>query len=56
MKHRLVISDLAEGEREARLECLRREIQKGLDSGPATSLDIDALLKECQAQFGDRLD
>lgn len=45
---------LEEREREnaARLECLRREIQKGLDSGPPTPLDIDELLRECQSQFG----
>jgi antitoxin ParD1/3/4 len=32
-----------ERERQAKLECLRREIQKGLDSGPATPLDIDEI-------------
>ncbi|MFL5342367.1 MAG: type II toxin-antitoxin system ParD family antitoxin [Gemmataceae bacterium] len=32
-----------ERERQAKLECLRREIQKGLDSGPATPLDMDEI-------------
>lgn len=45
-----------EHERQARLEWLRQEIQKGLDSGPAAALDVDALLQECRAQFGDSLD
>jgi antitoxin ParD1/3/4 len=42
----------SEQERAAKVELLRQEIQKGLDSGPATPLDIDALLQECRAQFG----
>lgn len=32
-----------------RVEALRREIQKGLDSGPAVDFDIDAWLEE---EFG----
>lgn len=32
-----------------RVEALRREIQKGLDSGPAVGFDIDAWLEE---EFG----
>jgi antitoxin ParD1/3/4 len=32
-----------EQERLAKLEWLRREIQKGLDSGPATPLDMDEI-------------
>ncbi len=34
---------------EERVEALRREIQKGLDSGPAVDFDIDAWLEE---EFG----
>jgi antitoxin ParD1/3/4 len=41
-----------ERERSLRLEALQREIQKGLDSGPAALLDIDALVRECQQQSG----
>jgi antitoxin ParD1/3/4 len=40
--------------RTAKLEQLRQEIQKGLDSGPATPLDIEALLRECQEDFAGR--
>src|SRR5262245_37752921 len=43
-----------EREREAKLDWLRHEIQKGLDSGPATPLDIDEFLRECRAEFGER--
>ena len=32
-----------ERERQAKLEWLRQEIQKGLDSGPATPLDMDEI-------------
>jgi antitoxin ParD1/3/4 len=31
---------------DARIEALRREIQKGLDSGPAVEFDIDAWFEE----------
>lgn len=41
-----------EKERAVRLEALKAEIQKGFDSGPATPLDIDELLRECHVQFG----
>jgi antitoxin ParD1/3/4 len=41
----------SENERQAKLEWLRREIQKGLDSGPATPLDMEELLRECRQQF-----
>jgi antitoxin ParD1/3/4 len=45
-----------ERERQTKLEWLRSEIQKGLDSGPATPLDIEGLLQECRTQFGGPLD
>jgi len=45
-----------EQERVAKLECLRRDIQKGLDSGPAAPLDMEALLRECHEQFVGRQD
>ncbi|MBW8755172.1 MAG: type II toxin-antitoxin system ParD family antitoxin [Sphingomonadales bacterium] len=31
---------------DAKIEALRREIQKGLDSGPAVEFDIDAWFEE----------
>jgi Arc/MetJ-type ribon-helix-helix transcriptional regulator len=34
---------------DTKLEALRREIQKGLDSGPAVEFDIDAWFEE---EFG----
>jgi antitoxin ParD1/3/4 len=37
--------------REARLEELRREIQKGIDSGPATPLDFAAVKAEARARL-----
>lgn len=40
-----------EHDRQVKLECLRQEIQKGLDSGPATPLDIEELLRECREEF-----
>jgi antitoxin ParD1/3/4 len=44
---------LEERERQnaATLEWLRHEIQKGLDSGPATPVDIEELLRECREEF-----
>jgi antitoxin ParD1/3/4 len=36
--------------RSGRLELLRNEIQKGLDSEPASPLNIEELILECQAQ------
>ena len=41
----------SEQERHAKLEWLRQEIQKGLDSGPASPLDMEALLRECHEQW-----
>ena len=40
-----------EQERVAKLEPLRRGIQKGLDGGPTAPLDMEALLLECHEQF-----
>jgi antitoxin ParD1/3/4 len=35
-------------EREIRLEALRKEIQKGLDSGPSAPLDFDAIKEKAR--------
>jgi antitoxin ParD1/3/4 len=40
-----------EHEHQAKLQWLRQEIQKGLDSGPASPLDMEALLRECDEQW-----
>ena len=40
-----------EHERLAKMEWLRGEIQKGLDSGPATPLDMEELLRECRERL-----
>jgi antitoxin ParD1/3/4 len=42
-----------ERERTVKFEELRRAIIKGIDSGPATPLDIEELLRECRAQYGE---
>ena len=36
---------------EAKVEALRREIQKGLDSGPAKEFDFDEFLREMRANY-----
>lgn len=36
---------------EAKVEALRREIQKGLDSGPARPFDFDKFLKDMRANY-----
>lgn len=40
-----------ERERALRHDALKRAIQQGIDSGPAEILDIDALMRECHAEF-----
>ena len=40
-----------ERQKAATLEWLHKEIQKGLDSGPAQPLDIEELLWECHEEF-----
>jgi antitoxin ParD1/3/4 len=40
-----------ERERQAKLEWLRQEIQKGLDSGPATPLDMDEIKRLGRARL-----
>ena len=44
-----------EQDREAKLEWLRAEIQKGLDSGPATEFDPKTLAEEVKARGRQRL-
>jgi antitoxin ParD1/3/4 len=41
----------SEHERQAKLEWLRQEIQKGLDSGPATLLDMDELKRRARGRL-----
>ena len=41
-----------EQERAARIERLRQEIQKGLDSGPATPLDMEEIKRLARARLG----
>jgi len=40
-----------ETERQAKLDGLRQEIQKGIDSGPPSPLDLESLLRECHEQY-----
>ena len=42
-----------ERERTVKFEELRRAIIKGIDSGQATPLDIEELLRECRTQYGE---
>lgn len=41
-----------EQERAVRIEWLQREIQKGLDSGPATPLDMEEIKRLARARLG----
>jgi antitoxin ParD1/3/4 len=41
-----------EQERTARIEQLRQEIQKGLDSGPASPLDVEEIKRLARARLG----
>jgi len=41
-----------EQERAARMDRLRQEIQKGLDSGPATPLDMEEIKRLARARLG----
>jgi antitoxin ParD1/3/4 len=41
----------SEHDRQAKLEWLRLEIQKGLDSGPAIPLDMDELKRRARARL-----
>ena len=45
-----------EHERAIKLDALRQAIQEGLDSGPATPLDIEELLEECRRQHANPSD
>jgi antitoxin ParD1/3/4 len=40
--------------REEKLEALRREIQKGIDSGPARPFDVQEILAEARRRFDAR--
>lgn len=42
-------------EREKKLADLRREIQKGLDSGPAVEMDIDDIIAEARRRRDQKL-
>lgn len=40
--------------RQEKLEALRREIQKGIDSGPAGPFDVQEILAEARRRFNAR--
>ena len=42
-----------EREREARLDWLRQEIQKGLDSGPSSPLDMDDIKRRARQRLSE---
>ena len=42
-----------ERERQAKLEWLRQEIKKGLDSGPATPLDMEKIKQRARGRLTD---
>jgi antitoxin ParD1/3/4 len=44
-----------EDRRKAKLEALRAEIQKGIDSGPAEEIDVHELMKSISARGRERL-
>ena len=48
MRDALRLVEEREERRKARLEALRGEIQKGLDSGPAETLDMEDLITEAK--------
>jgi antitoxin ParD1/3/4 len=48
MRDALRLVEEREERRKARLEALRGEIQKGLDSGPAENLDMEDLITEAR--------
>jgi antitoxin ParD1/3/4 len=50
IRHGLRIIEEREQRREAKLEWLRKEIQKGLDSGPSREFEPKALAEEIKAR------
>jgi antitoxin ParD1/3/4 len=51
VREALRLMEQQDRQRQIRLEELRREIQRGIDSGPAAPLDMDAIRKRCRARF-----
>jgi antitoxin ParD1/3/4 len=54
MRDGLRLIEEREERRKAKLEALRAEIQKGLDSGPAEEFDIGEMLKGVKARGRER--
>ncbi|MDB5582156.1 MAG: CopG family transcriptional regulator [Bradyrhizobium sp.] len=55
MRDGLRLIEEREEHRKAKLETLRAEIQKGLDSGPAEEVDIGDMIKAVKARGRQRL-
>lgn len=55
MRDGLRLVEEREQRRVARLEALRAEIQKGIDSGPAEEVDIKEMIESIKAQGRQRL-
>jgi antitoxin ParD1/3/4 len=55
MREGLRLIEEREERRKAKLEALRAEIQKGLDSGPAEEVDIGEMIKAVKARGRQRL-
>jgi antitoxin ParD1/3/4 len=55
MREGLRLIEEREERRKAKLEALRAEIQKGLDSGPAEEVDISEMIKAVKARGRQRL-
>ncbi len=51
MRDGLRLIEEREERRQAKLQALRVEIQKGLDSGPAEEVDIDEMIEAVKARF-----
>jgi antitoxin ParD1/3/4 len=55
MRDGLRLIEEREERRKAKLEALRAEIQKGLDSGPAEEVDIREMIESVKARGRQRL-
>jgi antitoxin ParD1/3/4 len=55
MRDGLRLIEEREERRKAKLEALRAEIQKGIDSGPAEKADIDEMIEAVKARGRQRL-
>ncbi|MES2198407.1 MAG: type II toxin-antitoxin system ParD family antitoxin [Pseudomonadota bacterium] len=55
MRDGLRLIEEREERRQAKLQALRVEIQKGLDSGPAEEVDIDEMIEAVKARGRERL-